>query len=237
HLWAFYGPQGWTPKIAGSGSGWGFWEPSEKYIKFMLDRGEKTRLETTVLFTNRGMADLETDPNYATLPDWISNTTPSGDVINDYARALFASGKHYLPSDQLIEGRTEYGSNKNFIMIRYAEVLLSYAEAVVNGGAIQNGMTAVQAVNIVRTRAGLSNLSSVTLDDVLDEKYAELACEQGQRFWDLLRYDKYSELSYDGRTFTEDKKFLPYPLKQIDSLPVLEREVAAEKATSKNSAE
>lgn len=237
HLWAFYGPQGWTPKIAGSGSGWGFWEPSEKYIKFMLDRGEKTRLETTVLFTNRGMADLETDPNYATLPDWISNTTPSGDGINDYARALFASGKHYLPSDQLIEGRTEYGSNKNFIMIRYAEVLLSYAEAVVNGGAIQNGMTAVQAVNIVRTRAGLSNLSSVTLDDVLDEKYAELACEQGQRFWDLLRYDKYSELSYDGRTFTEDKKFLPYPLKQIDSLPVLEREVAAEKATSKNSAE
>jgi len=221
HLFDFYGPQGWTPKVDGAGSGWGFWEPSEKYIKFMLDRGEKTRLETTVLFTNRGIADLKTDPAYSTLPDWISNVTPSGDIINDYARALFASGKHYLPSDQLTPGRTAYGTNKNFTMIRYAEVLLTYAEAVVNGGTEQNGMSAVEAVNLVRDRAGLNELSSVTLEDVLDEKFAELACEQGQRFWDLLRYDKYSELSYEGRTFTSDKTFLPYPLKQIDNLPVL----------------
>ncbi len=228
HLFAFYGPQAWTPKVEGAGSGWGFWEPSDKYIKFMLDRGERSRLQTTVLFTDRGINDLKTDSKYATLPSWISNETPSGDVIKDYPRAKFASGKHYLPTDQLTAGRTDYGSNKNFIMIRYAEVLLAYAEAVANGGAPQNGLTAVQAVNEVRARAGLSNLSSVTLDDVLDEKYAEFACEQGQRFWDMLRYDKFNELSYDGRTFTADKKFLPYPLKQIDSLPVLAKEIAAQ---------
>ena len=71
-----------------SGDGWGFWEPSMKYIKFMLDRGEKTRLETSVLFTDRGILEIKKDPKYATLPSWISTTTPDGDKINDFAREL-----------------------------------------------------------------------------------------------------------------------------------------------------
>src|SRR5690606_25877374 len=113
HLYDPYGPQNWKPAVAGAGSGWGFFEPSMKFIKFMLDRGETVRLETSVLFTDRGIAEIQSDPAYATLPGFVSNTTRDGDVINDYARALFASGKHYLPSNQLIPGRTAYGSNKN----------------------------------------------------------------------------------------------------------------------------
>ena len=91
YLFAFFGPENWTPKIDGAGSGWGFYEPSMKYIKFMLDRGETTRLQTSVLFTNRGINEIKKDPNYAVLPGWVSNTTPSGDVINDYNRAMFAA--------------------------------------------------------------------------------------------------------------------------------------------------
>jgi hypothetical protein len=41
YLWDFFGPSSWTPAVAGAGGGWGFWEPSTKYIKFMLDRGEQ----------------------------------------------------------------------------------------------------------------------------------------------------------------------------------------------------
>ncbi|MFZ0489678.1 MAG: RagB/SusD family nutrient uptake outer membrane protein, partial [Salegentibacter sp.] len=48
HLYDPYGPQNWTPAVAGAGSGWGFYEPSLKFIEFMLDRGEKVRLETSV---------------------------------------------------------------------------------------------------------------------------------------------------------------------------------------------
>lgn len=220
YLYAFFGPQGWTPAVAGSGDGWGFYEPSLKYIKFMLDRGEKTRLETTVIFTNRGIAELTSDPAYSTLPAWISNTTPSGDVFNDYARALFASGKHYLPSNQLTPGRTDYGTNKNFTVIRYAEILLMYAEALTQGASGTAG-TADQAVNLVRERAGLSPISGVTNDQVMDEKYAELAMEWGTRYYDMLRLGKTNELSYDGRSFSADKTFLPYPQNQVDLLPIL----------------
>lgn len=215
HLWAFYGPQGWTPKVAGATDGWGFYEPSMKYIKFMLSRGEQKRLQTSVLFTNRGITEIKKDPAYATLPSWVSNTTIEGDVINDYTRAMFASGKHYLPSTELTPGRTDYGSNKNYIVTRYAEILLMYAEAVARGANPTAG-SAVSAVNTVRGRAGLGALASVTADQVMDEKYAELGMEWGIRYFDMVRLGNTAALSYDGRTFTMDKQFLPYPLAQMD---------------------
>ncbi len=220
YLYAFFGSENWTPKVTGAGSGWGFFEPSLKYIKFMLDRGETVRLETSVLFTNRGINEIKKDAKYATLPSWITNTTRSGDRINDYARAMFASGKHYLPSDQLTPGRTDYGTNKNFTCIRYAEVLLMHAEALTQGAA-GTGLTADQAVNLLRARAGLPSLTGVTNNQVMDEKYAELAMEWGTRYYDMIRLGRFNELSYDGRTFSENKSFLPYPQTQVDLLPVL----------------
>ena len=220
HLYAFYGPQNWDAAVPEASSGWGFYEPSFKFIKFMLDRGENIRLQTSVLFTDRGIAEIQTDPNYATLPSWISNTTPDGDVINDYSRAYFASGKHYLPSVQLTPGRTGYGTNKNYTVIRYAEVLLMYAEALTRGATGSAG-SADDAVNEVRSRAGLSTLSGVTSQDVMDEKFAELAMEWGIRFYDMVRLSQTSELSYDGRTFTMEKAYLPYPQAQLDQSYIL----------------
>jgi starch-binding outer membrane protein, SusD/RagB family len=221
YLYEFFGPVGWTPSVTGAGGGWGFWEPSMKYIKFMLDRGETVRLETSVIFTNRGIAAIKSDPAYATLPAWITNTTRSGDRFNDFAREMFVSGKHYLPSSYLTPGRTTYGTNNNFICIRYAEILLMHAEAL-KQGATSSVMTAEAAVNLVRARAGLTALGSVTLDDVMDEKYAELAMEWGTRFYDMVRLGRTAELSYDGRTYTEAKAFLPYPQNQVDLLPPLQ---------------
>ena len=220
YLWDFFGPGDWTPKVTTAAGGWGFWEPSMKYIKFMLDRGETVRLETSVIFTNRGIAEIKKDAKYATLPSWISNTTRSGDRFNDFPRYLFMSGKQYLPSDQLTPGRTGYGTNKNFTIIRYPEILLMYAEALTQGATGTAG-TADAAVNLVRNRAGLPSVSGVTNAQVMDEKYAELAMEWGIRYWDMIRLGKTAELSYDGRTFTMDKAFLPYPQNQIDQLPVL----------------
>jgi hypothetical protein len=220
YLFAFFGPQGWTPKVAGASDGWGFWEPSMKYIKFMLDRGERIRLETSVMFTDRGILEIKKDPKYTDLPLWISTTTLSGDKINDFAREMFCSGKHYLPSEQLTPGRTDYGTNKGFQLIRYAQILLMYAEAVTQGATATAG-PADDAVNLVRNRAGMPPLTGVTLDQVMDEKFAELAMEWGDRFYDMVRMGRLGELSYDGRTFTADKTFLPYPQNQVDQLPIL----------------
>jgi hypothetical protein len=67
---------------------------------------------------------------------------------------LFFSGKHYLPSNQLTPGRNDYGTNKNYIVTRYSEILLMYAEAIARGANPTAGL-AVNAVNIVRRRVGL----------------------------------------------------------------------------------
>ncbi len=222
HLYAPYGPQGWTPAVAGAGGGWGFFEPSMKYVDFMLDRGDNIRLETSVLFTDRGIDSLINSTNHTagTLPAFVSSTTRDGDKLNNSSRTIFSSGKHYLPSNQLISGRTDYGSNKHYIVHRYAETLLMYAEALVQG-ASNSVMTADQAVNMVRERAGLTPINGATLDQIVDEKYAELAMEWGKRFFDMVRLERHGELSYEGRTFTPDKAFVTYHQDQIDEFPIL----------------
>lgn len=219
HLYAPFGPSNWTPAVSTASGGWGFYEPSLTFIKFMIDRGDQVRLVTSVNFTPRGIEEIMTDPEYATLPSYISNITLDGDTFNDYPRAMFGSGKHYLPSNQLTPGRNSYGSGKNFIVIRYAEMLLMYAEALTRG-ASGVGMTADQAVNMVRGRVGMPALTGVSTNDVLDEKFAELAMEWGVRYFDMIRLNRYDELSYEGRTFTADDELLPYPQNQLDLLPL-----------------
>lgn len=214
-----FGIGGWTPVVAGAGGGWGFYEPTMKYIEFMLDRNEEVRLETSVIFTPDGITNLENE--YGELPEWITNTNREGDIFNDNARLKFASGKHSQPSTELIPGRTRYGSNKNFIVIRYSEILLMYAEAITRDASSNISMSADDAVNKVRSRAGLTDLSGVSTQNVLDEKFAELAMEWGTRYYDMVRTENTDELSHEGKTFTMDKAYLPFPADQVAELPQL----------------
>nr|WP_321452078.1 RagB/SusD family nutrient uptake outer membrane protein [uncultured Carboxylicivirga sp.] len=218
-LFAPFGMSGWTPAVTGAGGGWGFYEPTLKFIEFMLDRGETVRLETSVVFTPAGMSEVASD--YGSIPEWITNTNREGDIFNDNARMNFASGKHIQPSTELLEGRTELGSNKNFIVIRYAEMLLMYAEALTRGANTSLSLTADDAVNLVRHRAGLGNLSGVNTKDVLDEKFAELGMEWGIRYYDMIRTESVDELTHEGKTFTMDKAYLPFPADQVAELPQL----------------
>ncbi len=222
HLYNPYGPNSWDPTVAGASSGWGFFEPTMKYVEFMLDREETVRLETSVFFSQKGIDSLVASTPYtdATLPAFVSPTTRDGDTNTSDVRSIFSSGKHYMPTNQLIPGRTAYGSNKNYIVFRYAETLLMYAEALLQG-ATGSGIAADQAVNLVRQRAGMAPLSGVTLDQVIDEKYAELSMEWGKRFFDMVRLGRNDELSYGGRTFTPDKAFVTYHQDQIDEFPIL----------------
>ncbi len=224
YLWNFFGPSSYSPAVEGIGGGWGFWEPNEKFIKFMLDRGEETRLIGSVNFTPDGIASLESDPQYSPLPDFVTNVSPDGDIFNNHPRYNFQSAKHYMPSNQYTPGRTTFGENNNFRVIRYAEILLMHAEALVSG-ASSGVMSAEEAVNMVRERAGMPALTSVDLDAVLDEKYAELAMEWGHRFYDLVRHDRVEELDHEINgeqvSYQRDERYLPYPLLQLDLLPQL----------------
>lgn len=236
HLFNFYGPPGagWYPAVEGVPNGWGFWEPTQKYVEFMLDRNDLIRLEKTVHFTPNGVARIEAS-GYTDLPDFtiISQIggedvvlTRSGDGIGNNVRVDFHSGKHILPSSQVTAGvANRFNSGKNFTVIRYAEVLLMHAEAVVSGGS-NASISPEEAVNLVRQRAGLDPLGSVDLQTVLDEKYAELATEWGIRFADVVRHGITDELNEGGdKSYNpSEDRFIPYPVAQVDLLPQLDRE-------------
>lgn len=84
-----------------------------------------------------------------------------------------------------------YKSNvANVPIIRNEELVLIYAEA--NLGTAQ----ADNAINLVRSRAGLGAKSGVTIDDILYERRYSLFGE-GHRWIDMRRYDKLSELPID----------------------------------------
>lgn len=76
-------------------------------------------------------------------------------------------------------------SKVNWPGMRYAELLLLYTEACKQSGA--KNAEGLAALNQVRQRAGLASLSSYTLQDLKDEKRAELAFEN-ERFLDLVRW-------------------------------------------------
>jgi len=73
--------------------------------------------------------------------------------------------------------------------MRKAEAYLNYAEAVVRG-ATPLGMSDVEAINDLRKRANATELTSVTIDDILKERGREFFCE-GYRRSDLIRFDKF----------------------------------------------
>ncbi|MBL1410441.1 RagB/SusD family nutrient uptake outer membrane protein [Sphingobacterium faecale] len=79
-------------------------------------------------------------------------------------------------------------STTDFIDMRYAEVLLNYAEAVLESGMDENGaqIKAKEALNAIRVRAGHRVAVPLTLTNVLRERTVELAFEN-KGYWDLIR--------------------------------------------------
>lgn len=73
----------------------------------------------------------------------------------------------------------------NFIVIRYADVLLMKAESILNGGS-GTISEALGYVNTIRQRAGLPQLTSITLAGLMEERRREFAGE-GLRWNDLVR--------------------------------------------------
>src|SRR5207247_4346954 len=79
----------------------------------------------------------------------------------------------------------------DWIVLRYADVLLMYAEAVNEGGAPVAAMTAKQALNAVRTRAGIDTVPDLSTAAFRDSVWLERRREflfEGQRWFDLSRW-------------------------------------------------
>ncbi len=110
-------------------------------------------------------------------------------------------------------------ADNDFIVFRYADVLLMLAEALGEGGESYN------FINQVRARAGLAPISAATPgsfeDKLLHERRVELAFEN-HRWFDLRRFGRENlvvanELQSLGTT--QVKTLFPIPQREIDTAP------------------
>lgn len=105
--------------------------------------------------------------------------------------------------------------NGNVKVIRLAEMYLTRAEANFRAGT-SIGATPLADVNIIRTRAGLSPLQSVDINQILLERKLELAYE-GHLLHDLKRTSR----SIGSITPFANNFVFPIPQREIDANPAL----------------
>ncbi len=124
--------------------------------------------------------------------------TSGGTIQTDGSfNGVLARGAQVLPSwtqtgfgvlKYLDESKDNMGmtgtSGTDWIVFRYGEVLLNYAEAAFELGKTNESLN---AVNQIRDRAGIALLAGIDRDKIRHERRVELAFE-GHRYWDLRRW-------------------------------------------------
>lgn len=143
--------------------------------------------------------------------------TTSGGTVS-YVKGYDNTGyfiQKYAPlaAYKATSGAYELNFPNDYIEIRYADVLLMEAEALIRAGG--SGGQAQTNLDMVRARVGLSSVPA-TLDNIYNERRLELATE-GHRWYDLVRTGKAATvLAFKG--FQANKnELLPIPLVDMNN--------------------
>ena len=152
----------------------------------------------------------------------LSNATTTGYYLKKFCNGAisFAANSSYKESPHV------------FLNFRYAGALLDYAEAVFkaygdfNATAEGYDMTALQALNFVRKRAGITQLKAANLDNeefwarLQNERFVEL-CFEGHRFWDVRRWKegpKYFTSITRNKVTMNDEGVVTYAPYKVDRM-------------------
>ena len=132
-----------------------------------------------------------------------SKLDPTKDSINTIARTMgiinntFTQGYSVIKFTNLRADGAKASDNvwtdMDIPFMRKAEAYLTYAEAVTRGGAIPSGGTsAIEAINVLRRRAGKTAdlTGTLSLQNIIDEWAREFFFE-GRRRMDLIRFGQY----------------------------------------------
>lgn len=183
----------------GDEGGWGDWESDKRFLA-QFPIGDNSRVDGTFYLTMRdGTPWQET-----------SNAQP---YVGKYRDGGPKTGGYY--------GKAVSNNADNFFpLIRYSDVLLIYAEAA-NLSEGSPSAQAYEAINRVRVRAGLENLSGLNKDQfdkaVLNERNWEFAFEVN-RWFDICRRHMLKEVIgtlYPNTTIDDHNYLMPKPYQQL----------------------
>lgn len=176
-------------------------------------------------------------------------------LVNDVANKMLDLTKpyrwlsgYYLVKylDDRIDHRKSGNTSMNFQMMRYAEVLLNYAEAINEASnSAQNRQLAVAQLNAIRARAGITGTLDATnftqeqlRERIRKERRVEL-CFEEHRFFDIRRWDiakdvlnkpavgiaiengQYVRIKVEDRIYNERMNFMPIPLSDVNNCPLI----------------
>lgn len=164
---------------------------------------------------------------------YTQNPTVSPDLISAYniidkrlllAQYVTVSGSLRVPQKYFDVLSTSNNVGNDIIVLRYADILLMYAEVLNEEGYVAlDDSAAFQSLNAIRERAGLLPLTTTELvsqetfrEAVLKERRLELALEF-HRWYDLKRTNTViSTFSALGVTVPECRLIYPIPQDEID---------------------
>lgn len=113
-------------------------------------------------------------------------------------------------------------AGNDWIVLRFGDVLLMHAEAIMAGATSTSASNALTSYNRVRTRAMVPNDADgvLTKDELLLERRVELAFEN-HRLFDLIRFGEANNVlgafaGANGGSFTTSDLLLPIPQREIN---------------------
>jgi len=196
----------------GGADGWGgLGVPQWFGDEFLANDGHSYRFDATLKHVDDAIYGMEYADSTINAMTWDQRKVSKAVGIADVQDGLYGQS-FWLPFKQMVrvtdtsvwdaakgEYSARYGNNvrlNNNIIMRYAEVLLLYAEACLNTS--DNGQ-ALWAINEIQKRAGSKTISSSASMDVLKkEKSYELWLE-GCRWLDLLRWGDTDRVKQAGQ--------------------------------------
>jgi len=173
--------------LGGLGSNWtnGFMPNVTALLNYYkINGGFGESLCPTMLFINLWQAnDKRKDISVQCCGQWKNPTTGAVTIFSSQTSQSYTM--KYITAVA-----TQNDSKANWKVIRYADVLLMYAEALNENGKTPLALT---PLNQIRTRAGLPVFSTLTQtearDSIAQERRFEL-CFEGHRWFDLVRTGK-----------------------------------------------
>ena len=161
-------------------------------------QGGMIKTSGDVVLWNEGTEDVG-GKTYYSFGDQTGNVSGFFNYENKMSGSTYTTG---FGLRKFLDPQSFQKYNKSFWYdIRYAEILLDYAEAVVESGQ-GNAGNAKTYLNAIRKRAAFTDEVDLTLENVLHQRELELAFE-GDQLYTLHRrrafYDKYRDPEVEGQ--------------------------------------